>query len=188
MTEENKDYVEELEQEENVETVETEDNDVTIEEGESYSIVENAEDYLSFSIEGLYSDEKETKYNKPLALKRNPPKLEISSSNGDQVSFPLTSSLTKSMVRVLEDVNFAYLGIRKTKKRFNMGEKLGFLAKVSDIFNSTKLSFVQLFLGMLLGISIVSSFMIGIIVTIALAVAVTLFHYSKNNNEKGENK
>lgn len=162
--------------------------DKVIEEGESYSIVESQEEYLSFSIDGLYEDDKESKFKKSYKLRKDPPKLEISSSNGDKVTFPLSANLTKSMLRVLGDVNYAYLGMKKTKNRFNMGEKQSLLSKIIDIFVSTKLSLIQLFLGMFLGISINRSSAIGVAISLILSLIAIVFHYSKNNNDKENEK
>lgn len=171
-------------------TEENIDNDVILEEGESYTIVDNEETYLSFSVENLYKDETESKYRPRHKLKKSPPLLEVSSSDGQRVIFPLTANFTKALLRVLGDVNYAYLGINKTKKKFNFGKKMGFVSKVIDIFNSTKLSYIQLFLGMLLGISLAKGFLIGALVSFIISLAALAFHYSTENNtkEEGSNK
>lgn len=168
-------------------------NDKMTAEGESYAIVDQEleghdNEYLSFSIENLYDDEKEVKYRSPRKLKSSPPTLEVSSSNGDSVTFPLTKEFTKSLLRVITDVNFAYLGIRKVKRKLNLGGKLSPVEKVNDIFEKTKLSIILLALGMLLGISIAKSFVIGAVVSIILAGVSIMLHYSKENDKESVDK
>lgn len=164
-------------------------NDQIIEEGESYSIAEHDEEYLAFSVDGLYSDKSETKYKNSFELRRSAPRLEISTSRGTKVSVPLTYSFNKSMLRVLTEVNNAYLGFKKTKKHFNFGDtNLGVLAKINDWFKSIRLSVLEIFLGILIGISLTNNFVIGVIGLIAIEFVLLMFHYSANNNKKQEEK
>lgn len=159
-------------------------NDKILEEGESFGLVDNEDEFLAFSIDGLYSNKDETKYKNSLLLRKEPPVLEVSSSNGDKVKVPLTYNFTKSLLRVLNDVNFAYLGMKKTKNKFNMGNKDSLSNKLKDIISSNKLSFLQLFIGLFLGISISKNFIWGTIASILASIVVLLLHYSNKNNEE----
>ena len=157
------------------------------EEGESYGVVENEGEYLAFSVDNLYTNEKENKYRNPWAMRKTPPTLEISSSEGSRVSIPLTYTFIKSLLRVLNDVNFAYLGMKKTKKTINMGDTSRKpITQLSDIVNTNKLSLVQLFLGMFLGVFIAKNFIVGIIGVLILSLVAMIVSYSNNNNKKEE--
>lgn len=160
-------------------------NDEIIDEGESFGMVDNDEEFLAFSIDGLYSDKKETKYKNSLLLRKSPPIMEISSSNGDKVKVPLTYNFLKSLLRVLNDVNFAYLGMKKTKNKFNMGNTSGgVFSKVKDVFSANKLAVAQLFIGLFLGISLSNNMIWGILASILLSIVALLLHYSDKNNEE----
>ena len=79
-------------------------------------IVSQDNDMLAFSIEGVYKDEKQTKYVTGKRLKDNPPVLKIRSGKGDEVQFLLSKLLSKS----LNEVNKAYAGYIYVKEENNM--------------------------------------------------------------------
>lgn len=169
----------------NVDETQSNHNDKILEEGESFGMVDNEDEFLAFSVDGLYTSEKETKYKNSLLLRKDPPVLEVSSSNGDKVKVPLTYNFTKSLLRVLTDVNFAYLGMKKTKNKFNMGSKdAGIFSKIKEVINVNKLALLQLFIGLFLGISLSKNFIWGIIASIFASIVVLLLHYSNKNNEE----
>ena len=60
------------------------------------------------------------------------------------------------------------------------------ITQLSDIINTNKLSLVQLFLGMFLGVFIAKNFIVGIIGVLILSLVAMIVSYSNNNNKKEE--
>lgn len=175
---------EELSQEE-LQTETTPDNDQLIEEGESYGMVDSGENLLAFSVDNLYSDKDETKFRKQYSLRKSPPVLEVSSSDGTKVTVPLTYNFVKSLLRVLNEVNFAYLGMKKTKNKFNLGSKEeGLLTKIKNMFSANKLKVAELAIGTFLGISLTKGFMLGTVGSLLAGLGVIVLAYSNKNNEE----
>lgn len=83
-------------------------------------IVSQDNDMLAFSIEGVYKDEKQTKYITGKRLKDNPPVLKIRSGKGDEVQFLLTKEFSKLLSKSLNEVNKAYAGYIYVKEENNM--------------------------------------------------------------------
>lgn len=167
-------------------TVDLNRSDQVIEEGEAYTLIKNEtqDSLLAFSIDNLYTNDKEDTFRKPLSMRKTPPTLEISSSDGSQVNIPLTRNFVKSLLRVLNDVNFAYLGLKKTKQRFNFGKKDEKpLSKISSIIAANKLSLIQLFIGMFIGIFISRGFTLGVVGLIGLSLLALVIAYSEKNKE-----
>lgn len=158
-----------------------------LDEGESYGVFENGDNLLSFSIDKLYTNSNETKFRNRLAMRKEPPVLDISSSDGVEVSVPLTLEFVKSLLRVLNDVNFAYLGMRKTKKKINLGDNDGsFFVTIKNLVKNNRLSIIQLFFGMLLGISVAKNFLIGVVLSLLLSLVALVINFSERNNAKEE--
>ena len=65
-------------------------NDSILEKALDYAVVEQKdENILAYSVSGLYTNEKNEKYNSPRKLNQNPPQLNIKDSNGNEVTFNL---------------------------------------------------------------------------------------------------
>lgn len=163
----------------------TTDNDQLLEEGESYGVVDSGENLLAFSVDNLYADKGETKFRKQYSLRKSPPVLEVSSSDGTKVTVPLTYNFVKSLLRVLNEVNFAYLGMKKTKNKFNLGSKEeGLLTKMKNMFSTNKLKVAELAIGTFLGISLAKGFLIGTVGSLLVGLGVIVLAYSNKNNEE----
>lgn len=96
------------------------DNDKIEEESALMGIVSQEDDMLAFSIEGVYKDDKQSKYITGRKLKENPPVLKISSGTGEEVQFLLTKDFTRLLSKSLEEVNKAYSGYVYVKEKNNM--------------------------------------------------------------------
>ena len=106
-------------------------NDSIEEQAKDMGIVSQVEDLLAYSIDGLYTNEKQDKFITGRKLRDNPPSLKISSSKGDEVSFILTKEFTKMLLNSLTEVNKAYSGYKYSveKKEYN-SFKVGTLQSV----------------------------------------------------------
>lgn len=93
-------------------------------------VVQNDEKMLAYSIEGLYSNEKETKYLSRRKLKKNPPKLILSSGDGDYVEINLTKEFTKLLNKSLSEVDKVYMG--KTYPINTDDDKKSFITKIKQ--------------------------------------------------------
>lgn len=88
-------------------------NDSILEKALDYAVVEQKdENILAYSVSGLYTNEKNEKYNSPRKLNQNPPQLNIKDSNGNEVTFNLTKEYTNSLMKTLSEVNRAYHGYK----------------------------------------------------------------------------
>lgn len=164
-------------------------NDTIHEEGESFAVAEDEnENMVAISVVGLYADKDEKKYKRPMQLRKDPPQLEISSSNGDKVHFALTYQFAQSMGRLINDVNHGYLGFKKTRKKFNTGNDTSIKGKTQVFINVNRILFLILFIGIVFGISIARGFTIGVIVSVISVILVLLFNYSIHNNRKEEDE
>lgn len=110
------------------------DNDKIEEESALMGIVSQEDDMLAFSIEGVYKDDKQSKYITGRKLKENPPVLKISSGTGEEVQFLLTKDFTRLLSKSLEEVNKAYLGYVYVKEKNNMT----LMEKIKNIPNKIK--------------------------------------------------
>ncbi len=156
-----------------------------VDEGESYAVIDEGEEYLAFSVDKLYTNKKENKFRNSFSMKRQPPTLEISSSNGDKVDVNLTKELVQSLIRVLTDVNYAYIGMKKTKKKINFGDAtITSFEKFKNIFIKNKLALIQLFFGMTLGIAISKGFLVGVIISLMFSFVALVFSLSQKNNNQ----
>ena len=110
-------------------------NDSIEEQAKDMGIVSQIEDLLAYSIDGLYTNEKQDKFITGRKLRDNPPTLKISSSKGDEVSFILTKEFTKMLLNSLTEVNKAYSGYKYSveKKEYN-----SFKERILDIPNVIK--------------------------------------------------
>lgn len=162
--------------------------DEILEEGESYAIIENSEEsILAYKIENLYSDKNETIYKSKIELKKNPPILEVSSSDGDVVQFPLTKNFTNSMLRNINEVNKAHAGFKKTKNviDFNSKEKTR-KGIIIDFFKVNKLLITIFVIGIFFNIFMQTNMTIALMGTFIVAILVLLFNYNNYNSEKGD--
>lgn len=161
-------------------------NDTIVEEHETYTVVEEHEEgeFLSFAVDGVFKDEAMTKQKNRLELMTEPPHLTIQSSSGDEVSFPLTYQFNQSMIRALEGVNYAYLGIKPKKKKEEDDdeESLG----IVDTIKENRILILQLLLGLIMGMFLAKGFVIPTIVAF-LASVVVLFR-AKLPNSKHDNE
>lgn len=98
-------------------------NDTIEEEDNLLGIVSQNDDLLAFSIDGVYSDEKQTKYVTGKKLKDNPPVLRVSSGNGEQVEFLLTKEFSRMLLSSLQEVNKCYSGYKYVTKNATLSEK-----------------------------------------------------------------
>lgn len=110
------------------------DNDKIEEESALMGIVSQEDDMLAFSIEGVYKDDKQSKYITGRKLKENPPVLKISSGKGEEVQFLLTKDFTRLLSKSLEEVNKAYSGYVYVKEKNNMT----LMEKIKNIPNKIK--------------------------------------------------
>lgn len=110
------------------------DNDKIEEESTLMGIVSQENDMLAFSIEGVYKDDKQSKYITGRKLKENPPVLKISSGTGEEVQFILTKDFTRLLSKSLEEVNKAYSGYVYVKEKNNMT----LMEKIKNIPNKIK--------------------------------------------------
>lgn len=110
------------------------DNDKIEEESALMGIVSQEDDMLAFSIEGVYKDDKQSKYITGRKLKENPPVLKISSGTGEEVQFLLTKDFTRLLSKSLEEVNKAYSGYVYVKEQNNMT----LMEKIKNIPNKIK--------------------------------------------------
>lgn len=110
------------------------DNDKIEEESALMGIVSQEDDMLAFSIEGVYKDDKQSKYITGRKLKENPPVLKISSGTGEEVQFLLTKDFTRLLSKSLEEVNKAYSGYVYVKEKNNMT----LMEKIKNIPNKIK--------------------------------------------------
>ena len=110
------------------------DNDKIEEELALMGIVSQEDDMLAFSIEGVYKDDKQSKYITGRKLKENPPVLKISSGTGEEVQFLLTKDFTRLLSKSLEEVNKAYSGYVYVKEKNNMT----LMEKIKNIPNKIK--------------------------------------------------
>ena len=97
-------------------------------------LVSQEDDMLAFSIEGVYKDDKQSKYITGRKLKENPPVLKISSGTGEEVQFLLTKDFTRLLSKSLEEVNKAYSGYVYVKEKNNMT----LMEKIKNIPNKIK--------------------------------------------------
>ena len=110
------------------------DNDKIEEESALMGIVSQEDDMLAFSIEGVYKDDKQSKYITGRKLKENPPVLKISSGTGEEVQFLLTKDFTRLLSKSLKEVNKAYSGYVYVKEKNNMT----LMEKIKNIPNKIK--------------------------------------------------
>lgn len=110
------------------------DNDKIEEESALMGIVSQEDDMLAFFIEGVYKDDKQSKYITGRKLKENPPVLKISSGTGEEVQFLLTKDFTRLLSKSLEEVNKAYSGYVYVKEKNNMT----LMEKIKNIPNKIK--------------------------------------------------
>ena len=131
-------------------------NDSIEEQAKDMGIVSQVDDLLAYSIEGLYTNEKQDKFITGKKLKDNPPILKISSSKGDEVSFILTKEFTKMLLNSLTEVNKAYSGYKYSveKKEYN-----SFKERILDIPNVIKKHPIE---------TILTSFSIGFVIYILI--------------------
>jgi len=111
------------------------ENDTIEEQAKDMGIVSQADDLLAYSIDGLYTNEKQNKFITGKKLRENPPVLKIYSSNGDEVSFLLTKDFTKMLLYSLTEVNKAYAGYKYSVEK---KEYSSFKERVLDIPNIIK--------------------------------------------------
>ena len=132
-------------------------NDSIEEQAKDMGIVSQVDDdLLAYSIEGLYTNEKQDKFITGKKLRDNPPILKISSSKGDEVSFILTKEFTKMLLNSLTEVNKAYSGYKYSveKKEYN-----SFKERILDIPNVIKKHPIE---------TILTSFSIGFVIYILI--------------------
>ncbi len=131
-------------------------NDSIEEHAKDMGIVSQVDDLLAYSIDGLYTNEKQDKFITGRKLRDNPPALKISSSKGDEVSFILTKEFTKMLLNSLTEVNKAYSGYKYSveKKEYN-----SFKERILDIPNVIKKHPIE---------TILTSFSIGFIIYILI--------------------
>lgn len=131
-------------------------NDSIEEQAKDMGIVSQVEDLLAYSIDGLYTNEKQDKFITGRKLRDNPPSLKISSSKGDEVSFILTKEFTKMLLNSLTEVNKAYSGYKYSveKKEYN-----SFKERILDIPNVIKKHPIE---------TILTSFSIGFVIYILI--------------------
>lgn len=131
-------------------------NDSIEEQAKDMGIVSQVDDLLAYSIDGLYTNEKQDKFITGKKLRDNPPILKISSSKGDEVSFILTKEFTKMLLNSLTEVNKAYSGYKYSveKKEYN-----SFKERILDIPNVIKKHPIE---------TILTSFSIGLVIYILI--------------------
>ncbi len=131
-------------------------NDSIEEQAKDMGIVSQVNDLLAYSIDGLYTNEKQDKFITGRKLRDNPPSLKISSSKGDEVSFILTKEFTKMLLNSLTEVNKAYSGYKYSveKKEYN-----SFKERILDIPNVIKKHPIE---------TILTSFSIGFVIYILI--------------------
>ena len=132
-------------------------NDSIEEQAKDMGIVSQVDDdLLAYSIDGLYTNEKQDKFITGKKLRDNPPILKISSSKGDEVSFILTKEFTKMLLNSLTEVNKAYSGYKYSveKKEYN-----SFKERILDIPNVIKKHPIE---------TILTSFSIGFVIYILI--------------------
>lgn len=144
-------------------------NDIVIEDEEGYGEVETvSEQLLTFSINGLYKDKELTKIKSRGELMMKSPFMEIRSSNGDFATFPLTYQFNQMMLKSLNDVNYAYLGIKKTKRTYNDDT-------ITSTLKKNKLLILELFIGITLGLFMSNGAAIPALITAIVGILV-VFH------------
>ena len=127
-------------------------NDSILEKALDYAVVEQKdENILAYSVSGLYTNEKNEKYNSPRKLNQNPPQLNIKDSNGNEVTFNLTKEYTNSLMKTLSEVNRAYHGYKyvsdKDLKKVSFKERikniLGYMKKhpIKTVYSFSYLCF-----------------------------------------------
>ena len=131
-------------------------NDSIEEQAKDMGIVSQVNDLLAYSIDGLYTNEKQDKFITGRKLRDNPPTLKISSSKGEEVSFILTKEFTKMLLNSLTEVNKAYSGYKYSveKKEYN-----SFKERILDIPNVIKKHPIE---------TILTSFSIGFVIYILI--------------------
>lgn len=125
-----------------------ESNDDVLEKALDYAVVEQAdENILAYSVTGLYTNEKNEKYNSLRKLKQNPPKLNIKDSNGNEVTFNLTKEYTLNLMKTLSEVNRAYHGYKYVSDKDL--KKVPFKEKIKNRFDYMKKHPIKSVIGLL---------------------------------------
>lgn len=179
---------EERSQEENFvsEDLELKEDNILI-EGESFSVMEDEnENQLAISIDGLYKDKEEMTYKSRLALRENPPVLEISSSQGDYVTFVLTYGFNKELISMLNDVNKGYLGFKKTKGRIKEKEKKkkkGLIETIKNFFSESRTNFLMLAIGLALGVFVAKGMNFASAITATFGIVIMVWLHIQGNGD-----
>lgn len=162
------------------------ENDKLLREFEAAGLVEQNNNSLSYSISNIYSDKNESKYRHINELVRNPPILTIKDGKKNRVDFLLTKNFNHSLLESLTDVDKAYLGFKKTKKR-TKGKNFNFIDMISDVMQKYMPYIMTLIVGLIFGEVIVSNsiynFINIAILGVALIVLFVIVHKNKKNKK-----
>ena len=127
-------------------------NDSILEKALDYAIVEQKdENILAYSVNGLYTNEKNEKYN--------PPQLNIKDSNGNEVTFNLTKEYTNSLMKTLSEVNRAYHGYKYVSDKDL--KKVSFKERIKNIFGYMKKHPIKSVIGLLFILLVIFVLAIG---------------------------
>ena len=133
-------------------------NDSILEKALDYAVVEQKdENILAYSVSGLYTNEKNEKYNSPRKL--NPPQLNIKDSNGNEVTFNLTKEYTNSLMKTLSEVNRAYHGYKYVSDKDL--RKVSFKERIKNILGYMKKHPIKSVIGLLFILLVIFVLAIG---------------------------
>lgn len=135
-------------------------NDSILEKALDYAVVEQKdENILAYSVSGLYTNEKNEKYNSPRKLNQNPPQLNIKDSNGNEVTFNLTKEYTNSLMKTLSEVNRAYHGYKYVSDKDL--RKVSFKERIKNILGYMKKHPIKSVIGLLFILLVIFVLAIG---------------------------
>ena len=135
-------------------------NDSILEKALDYAVVEQKdENILAYSVSGLYTNEKNEKYNSPRKLNQNPPQLNIKDSNGNEVTFNLTKEYTNSLMKTLSKVNRAYHGYKYVSDKDL--RKVSFKERIKNILGYMKKHPIKSVIGLLFILLVIFVLAIG---------------------------
>lgn len=146
---------------------------------ESSALIDTDDEILSISVENLYKDdEKQSKFRSPLDLNRNPPDLVITSSTGEFVTFPLTKDVNTNIQRLTNEVNHAYVGMKKIKSNIpGTKPKKSIKTLLSDIAFKNRYLLAGVGVGGLLGVALNRNNMILTSIFAILSIVINIFAY-----------
>lgn len=97
-------------------------DDLVVHENSDIALFKQEDNVVSWEIVNFYKDDSTPRGK--LALRNDPPIMKISSSSGDTAEFLVTKEFSKSLGKILEDVNRAYYGIAPTKKSEKLSQEV----------------------------------------------------------------